>query len=101
MEFISGLMDRGLIEGEREMSTGMLIGAILGRRGSAVKGFQNWGSSQSGHAFGFMIALVHTAAPSLTMSSMFPMLPRSRRACAKLISMVLADIYGSIPEGFS
>ena len=83
------------------MSMVMLIGAILGGMGSAMKGFQRLGSGRLGHPVRCMIALVPTALMSLLMSPTYPKLPSRMQACEKMISMGISDIYGSIPEGFS
>ena len=77
----------------------ILIGAILG--GIAMKSFQRLRSSQPGHPFRCLIALVPTAPMSLLVFPMYPRLPSRMQRCEKMISMGLADIYGSIPEGFS
>ena len=84
------------------MLTGaILIGAILGCGAFTLKGLPCLRSSQPGHPFRGMIALVPTVLMSLLTFPMYPRLPRRMRACEKMISMGLADIYGSIPEGFS
>ncbi len=80
---------------------GMLSAAIRGWAKVAMKGFHRFGSSHPGHPFRFTIALVYTAPMPLSALPMLPMLPRIIQTCENMISMVLADIYGSIPEGFS
>ena len=79
----------------------LMFGAILGGMDIGMNGFQRLGSSQPGHSFSFVIALVHTVPMPLLRHPMFPKLPKTMRNCAKMISMALPDIYGSIPEGFS
>ena len=83
------------------MSIVMLFGAILEWAKAAMKGFQRLASSQLGHPFRFLIALVPTVPMSLLMFPMYPILPRRIQPCEKMISMGISDIYGSIPEGFS
>ena len=84
------------------MLTGaILIGAILGWGAIMLKGLLCLRSSQPGHPFRCIIALVPTVLMSLLTFPMYPKLPRRMRPCEKMISMGLADIYGSIPDGFS
>ena len=83
------------------MSMGMLIVATLEWAKAAMKGFQRLGSSQHGHPFRFMIAFVHSVPTPLPICPMFTIFPRITQNGGNTISMVLADIYGSIPEGFS
>ncbi len=83
------------------MSMVMLNGALVGGIGFAMKGFQRLRSSQPGHPIIFAIALVRSISRPLPRIPVFPRLPRKTQNCAMMISMRVADIYGSIPEGFS
>ncbi len=83
------------------MSMVMLIGAILGWGAITLKCVPCLGSSWPGHPFRCMIALVPTVPMPLLVFPMYPILPSRMQLYEKMISMGLADIYGSIPEGFS
>ena len=65
----------------------ILIGAIPGGIGIAMKSFQRLRSSQPGHPFRCLIALVPTVPMSRLAFPMYPKLPRRIRPCEKMISM--------------
>ena len=83
------------------MSIVKLIGAVRGGIEIAMTGCQRMRSSRFGHPFRCMIVLVPTVPMPLPIFPMHPRFPRRMKHCEKMISMGLADIYGSIPEGFS